>query len=45
VILDNASYHKHKDVIEKIEQELPSLSLEFLPAYSPDLNLSNLSFG
>lgn len=42
VILDNASYHKRKDVMEKIQQELPSLSLEFLPAYSPDLNLIEL---
>ncbi len=37
VILD-ASYHKRKDVTKKIQQELPNLCLEFLPAYSPDLN-------
>ena len=42
VILDNASYHKRKDVTEKIQQELPNLCLEFLPAYSPDLNLIEL---
>ncbi len=42
VVLDNASYHKRKDVMEKIQQELPNLSLEFLPAYSPDLNLIEL---
>ena len=38
VILDNASYHKRKDVTEKIQQEFPNLCLEFLPAYSPDTN-------
>jgi transposase len=25
-------------VTKKIQQELPNLCLEFLPAYSPDLN-------
>jgi len=42
VILDNASYHKRQDIKEKIQQELPNLLLEFLPAYSPDLNLIEL---
>ena len=42
VILDNASYHKRQDVIEKIEQSLPNIHLCFLPAYSPDFNLIEL---
>ncbi len=42
VILDNASYHKRQDIIDKIKQELPNIQLCFLPAYSPDLNLIEL---
>ena len=42
VILDNASYHKRQDILEKIEQSLPNIQLCFLPAYSPDLNLIEL---
>ncbi len=42
VILDNASYHKRQDIIDKIEQALPNIHLCFLPAYSPDFNLSEL---
>jgi len=42
VILDNASYHKRQDIIEKIEQALPNIQLCFLPAYSPDFNLIEL---
>ena len=42
IILDNASYHKRQDIIEKIEQLLPNIHLCFLPAYSPDLNLIEL---
>ena len=42
IILDNASYHKKKDVIEQVEKELPNIRLEFLPAYSPDYNLIEL---
>jgi transposase len=42
VILDNASYHKRLDVIDKIEQALPNIHLDFLPAYSPDFNLIEL---
>lgn len=42
VILDNASYHKRQDIIDKIEQALPNIQLCFLPAYSPDLNLIEL---
>jgi transposase len=42
IILDNASYHKRLDIREKIAQELPNITLEFLPAYSPDLNIIEL---
>jgi transposase len=42
VILDNASYHKRQDIIDKIAQSLPNIQLCFLPAYSPDLNLIEL---
>ena len=42
VILDNASYHKRQDIIDKIEQILPNIHLCYLPAYSPDLNLTEL---
>lgn len=42
VILDNASYHKRQDIRDKIVQELPNIVLEFLPAYSPDLNIIEL---
>jgi transposase len=42
IVLDNASYHKRLDIRDKINQELPNIVLEFLPAYSPDLNLIEL---
>lgn len=42
IILDNASYHKRKDIIADIETDLPNIILEFLPAYSPDFNLIEL---
>jgi transposase len=42
VILDNASYHKRLDIREKIAQGLPLITLEFLPAYSPDFNIIEL---
>ena len=42
IILDNASFHKRKDILEKIEAEMPNIILEFLPAYSPDYNLIEL---
>ena len=31
IILDNASFHKKEEYIEKIEAEMPNLHLEFLP--------------
>ncbi|HEY9829447.1 MAG TPA: IS630 family transposase, partial [Stenomitos sp.] len=42
MILDNASYHKKKTTLEKIEKNFPNIQLYFLPAYSPDLNLVEL---
>lgn len=42
LILDNASFHKKEEYIEKIEAEMPNLHLEFLPEYSPDYNLIEL---
>lgn len=42
IILDNASYHKRLDILEKITKELPNIILEFLPAYSPDMNIIEL---
>ena len=42
ILLDNASYHKRQDILEKIEQALPNIQLCFLPAYSPDFNLIEL---
>ncbi|MGB3638028.1 MAG: IS630 family transposase [Rivularia sp. (in: cyanobacteria)] len=42
IILDNASFHKRKDILEKIEKEMPNIILEFLPPYSPDYNLIEL---
>jgi transposase len=42
IVLDNASYHKRKDIIDSIKKNLPKIHLEFLPAYSPDYNLIEL---
>jgi transposase len=42
IILDNASFHKKKDILMKISAEMPHIILEFLPAYSPDYNLIEL---
>jgi transposase len=42
IILDNASIHKRKDILEKIKKEMPNIILEFLPEYSPDYNLIEL---
>jgi transposase len=42
IILDNASYHKRKDILADIEKNFPNIILEFLPAYSPDFNLIEL---
>ena len=42
IILDNASFHKKKEILTEIENNLPNIILEFLPAYSPDYNLIEL---
>ncbi len=42
IILDNASFHKKKETLIDIEQNLPNIILEFLPVYSPDYNLIEL---
>ena len=42
IILDNASFHKKQEYIEKIEAEMPNIHLEYLPKYSPDYNLIEL---
>lgn len=42
IVLDNASFHKNKDFMEKIALEMPNIVLEFLPPYSPDYNLIEL---
>ena len=42
LILDNASIHKNKEFLEKIQKDMPNLVLEFLPEYSPDYNLIEL---
>jgi transposase len=42
IILDNASFHKRKDILDKIGSKMPNIILEFLPPYSPDYNLIEL---
>ena len=42
IILDNASFHKSKDILEKIAAQMPNIILEFLPPYSPDYHLIEL---
>jgi transposase len=42
IIVDNASFHKRKDVLAKIEAEVLNIRLEFLPLYSQDFNLIEL---
>ena len=36
IVLDNATFHKRKDMIQAIEDK--GMILEYLPTYSPDLN-------
>ncbi len=36
LVMDNATFHKRKDMLEAIAEK--GIILEFLPAYSPDLN-------
>ncbi len=42
IILDNASFHKKEEYIQKIEREMPNIYLEYLPESSPDYNLIEL---
>ena len=42
LILDNASFHKRQDILNRVSQELPHFRLDFLPAYSPDYNIIEL---
>ncbi|WP_413470366.1 transposase [[Phormidium] sp. LEGE 05292] len=42
IILDNASFHKKAEYLQKIAAEMPNIHLEFLPKYSPDYNLIEL---
>ena len=42
MILDNASFHKKEEYVDKIEEEMPNIHLEYLPEYSPDYNLIEL---
>jgi transposase len=42
IILDNASFHKKAEYIQKIEEEMSRIHLEYLPEYSPDYNLIEL---
>ena len=42
IILDNASFHKNKEILDEIAKEMPNIVLEFLPPYSPDYNLMEL---
>ena len=36
VIMDNVSFHKRTDILETLENT--GVTVEFLPAYSPDVN-------
>lgn len=42
IILDNASFHKRKDIAKLVTAEMPRIFLEYLPEYSPDYNLIEL---
>ena len=42
IVLDNASFHKKQEYIQKITTEMPNIHLEYLPEYSPDYNLIEL---
>lgn len=42
IILDNASFHKRKDILAQIEAKMPNIIWEFLPPYSPNYNLIEL---
>jgi hypothetical protein len=42
IILDNASFHKKADILQKIAAEMPNLIIEFLAKYIPDYNFAEL---
>ena len=42
IIFDNASFHKTKNYLDKIETEMTNIHWEFLPEYSHDYNLIEL---
>lgn len=46
VILNNASYHKRQDIIERIEQSLPSIQRVFITSLQPRFrfNLISMAF-
>jgi len=44
IVLDNASYHKRRDIPDKIAVQMPNLVLKFLPLYSPDFNIIELGW-
>ena len=41
-VLDNASFHKKQEYLQKITTEMPNIHLEYLPEYSPDYSLIEL---
>ena len=43
IIIDNASFHKRKDIAEKIEAEMPNLRLEYLPYGQSSLQFNRIS--
>ena len=42
ISLGKASFHKKKDILEKIEVEMPNIKWELLPFYSHEFNLIEL---
>jgi transposase len=42
VLVDNASYHKRLETLAQIAANLTNIVVDFLPEYSPDLNLIEL---
>jgi transposase len=42
IVLDNASYHKRREIRDKIAVQMPNMNWDFLPPYSPDFNIIEL---
>ena len=38
IIMDNASFHRKRELLKRIKKARRKINLLFLPAYSPDLN-------